>query len=303
MAWTLTDDLDTFRDTAGAFLRSRPDRHTVLLSVIAALATLGTEAYGDTPPVYGWWRDGGEITGAVTGAFLCTPPYPVALSTMSDEAAASLPEALAGHDAVPPGARGPASVAESFASADARLSGDGACVLRRERLFRLGTLRPPHPAPSGRARPATPDDRDLLIAWWAGFRRDCDLPETDDRRQIDSRIDDGRITLWETGTAPVSMACVGPSAAGTARIGPVYTPKEQRGRGYGGAATAARSQAALDAGIGDVLLFTDLANSTSNALYQRLGYVPVGDYTVYELPSHDTRGARRRPTAAPPGGR
>jgi predicted GNAT family acetyltransferase len=33
----------------------------------------------------------------------------------------------------------------------------------------------------------------------------------------------------------------------------------------------------------DVLLFTDLANPTSNALYQRLGYQPGGDRTVWAL--------------------
>ena len=43
---------------------------------------------------------------------------------------------------------------------------------------------------------------------------------------------------------------------------------------------AAVSQAALDAGVRDVVLYTDLANPTSNALYQRLGYRPVEDRVV-----------------------
>jgi predicted GNAT family acetyltransferase len=41
--------------------------------------------------------------------------------------------------------------------------------------------------------------------------------------------------------------------------------------------TATVSQVALDAGVTDVLLYTDLANPTSNALYQRIGYRPVED--------------------------
>jgi predicted GNAT family acetyltransferase len=57
----------------------------------------------------------------------------------------------------------------------------------------------------------------------------------------------------------------------------VYTPPARRGHGYAAGATAAVTQAALDAGATDVLLFTDLANPTSNALYPRLGYRPVGD--------------------------
>jgi predicted GNAT family acetyltransferase len=68
--------------------------------------------------------------------------------------------------------------------------------------------------------------------------------------------------------------------ARSVRVAPVYTPPGLRGHGYAGAATAAVSQAALDAGADEVLLFTDLANPTSNALYQRLGYRPVDDRTV-----------------------
>ena len=70
------------------------------------------------------------------------------------------------------------------------------------------------------------------------------------------------------------------------RILIVYTPPEHRGRGYGGAATTVVTRQALDAGrIGDVVLFTDLANPTSNALYQRLGYRPVEDRVVVEFSS------------------
>jgi predicted GNAT family acetyltransferase len=64
------------------------------------------------------------------------------------------------------------------------------------------------------------------------------------------------------------------------RVAPVYTPPEHRGRGYAAAATAVVSRAALDAGAREVLLYTDLANPTSNRLYARLGYRPVEDRVV-----------------------
>jgi GNAT superfamily N-acetyltransferase len=64
------------------------------------------------------------------------------------------------------------------------------------------------------------------------------------------------------------------------RVGPVYTPPELRGHGYASAVTAAVSRQALDAGAAQVLLFTDLANPVSNAIYQRIGYRPVEDRTV-----------------------
>ena len=47
--------------------------------------------------------------------------------------------------------------------------------------------------------------------------------------------------------------------------------------------TAAVSQAALGAGVREVVLYTDLANPTSNALYQRLGYRPVEDRVIFSF--------------------
>jgi predicted GNAT family acetyltransferase len=66
-------------------------------------------------------------------------------------------------------------------------------------------------------------------------------------------------------------------AAGVSRIGPVFTPREQRGHGYGSAVTAAAVQLAHRSGTPDVVLFADLANPTSNAIYQRIGFEPVAD--------------------------
>lgn len=52
--------------------------------------------------------------------------------------------------------------------------------------------------------------------------------------------------------------------------GPVHTPREHRGRGYAAAAVAAVAE--REQGLGHrVVLFTERANPTSNALYARLG--------------------------------
>jgi predicted GNAT family acetyltransferase len=72
-------------------------------------------------------------------------------------------------------------------------------------------------------------------------------------------------------------------AVGQVRVGPVYTPPGLRGRGYAGAVTAEASRAALAAGATEVVLFTHLANPTSNALYQRIGYLPVADFAAYDF--------------------
>lgn len=43
------------------------------------------------------------------------------------------------------------------------------------------------------------------------------------------------------------------------------------------------SRAARAAGAKEVVLYTNAANPTSNALYQRLGYVRVTDWAVYDF--------------------
>jgi predicted GNAT family acetyltransferase len=43
------------------------------------------------------------------------------------------------------------------------------------------------------------------------------------------------------------------------------------------------SRAALKAGATDVVLYTNAANPTSNALYQRLGYVRLTDIAVHDF--------------------
>ena len=91
----------------------------------------------------------------------------------------------------------------------------------------------------------------------------------------------GQYWLWlDAGGQPVSMAGHGLPAVGVVRVGPVYTPVEARRHGYGGGATHAASRAALAAGH-RVVLFTDLANPTSNALYPRLGYRPATDRATF----------------------
>lgn len=79
---------------------------------------------------------------------------------------------------------------------------------------------------------------------------------------------------------PVSLAGVTRQVVGMIRVGPVYTPPGFRGHGYASAVTAAASQRAREAGAKEVLLYTDLANPTSNSIYQQIGYRPVEDRVV-----------------------
>jgi predicted GNAT family acetyltransferase len=88
------------------------------------------------------------------------------------------------------------------------------------------------------------------------------------------------------------MAGLTRTVAGVTRVAGVYTSRAHRRSGYGGAVTTAASQTARRRGAAEVVLFTDLANPTSNALYQRLGYRPVEDRVLLDL-TRDVTGGHR----------
>lgn len=77
----------------------------------------------------------------------------------------------------------------------------------------------------------------------------------------------------------------GPTPNGI-RVFAVYTPAELSRRGYATACVASLTERLLQGGRTFCFLSTDLANRTSNATYQWIGYRPVievDDYRFDEL--------------------
>ncbi|WP_046734005.1 GNAT family N-acetyltransferase [Streptomyces humi] len=280
--WHFTTDVDEFLSHTRDFLHSRPDLHTVHLTVTEQLRRSGPLAYGDRPPLLGRLV---RADGSVGAALLHTPPHALRTTRLTADETETLVDGLLDRGHPVTGFASEQATAAAFATAWQRRTGVTARLGERQRLYRLAELTDPSPLPEGRARVASEADRDLLVRWYGGFLADAGLHAGRDGGEwADFRLSYGGVTLWETpdGT-PVSMAGVTPTIAGQARIAPVYTPPELRGRGYAGAVTAQVSRAALAEGVGDLLLFTDLANPTSNALYQRIGYRPVADWAEYDL--------------------
>jgi GNAT superfamily N-acetyltransferase len=229
--------------------------------------------------LFGWWSDPADV---VAGAFMHTAPFPVMLTAVTAEAAAELATVtLAGRPLTAVNAC--PQVAEAFGDAWREGHGGRVQVDQRMRLYRLAELAWPDPAPDGIARAATAADTALLISWFTAFQREAHgtSPGGDQAADVRERLGyDGGITVWEAGGAPVSLACSTRQVARMARVGPVYTPPELRGRGYASGVTAVVSQQALRAGADEVLLYADLANPVSNSIYQRIGYRPVEDRLV-----------------------
>lgn len=279
MAWTITDDVSAYHCAAGPFLAADPERHTVLLSILARLRKLGPTAFGAEAPLFGWWSPGGSVHAAV----LQTPPFPMLITPLPEASADELAQELITRRAAPSEVNGSEVGAVAFARAWSALTAQGYHVRQRQRLHRLGVLVPPDPAPAGAARVATSADAATVNEWYQAFAAETGQDASSSERLVRDRLDAGQIVLWLVAGEPVSMAGVTEVLAGVARIGPVYTPPAARGAGYGGAVTAATSGLTLERGARSVVLFTDLANPVSNALYLKLGYLPVEDRVVLSL--------------------
>jgi predicted GNAT family acetyltransferase len=181
---------------------------------------------------------------------------------------------------------GPTDEGSAFAEAWTRLTGVPHRVALRLGNFKLERVKPVTGV-SGHMRRAAPSDRNLLVEWEAAFRREAfgtaDVDHAEIERFVEEQLTSSvrGIYIWEDGGVPGSIAgYAGPTPHGI-RIGPVYTPPEQRGKGYASACTAALSQRLLDEGHEFCFLFTDLANPTSNHIYQQIGYQPVCDFVEY----------------------
>ncbi|MGH8861649.1 MAG: GNAT family N-acetyltransferase [Jatrophihabitantaceae bacterium] len=177
-----------------------------------------------------------------------------------------------------------AGVAGPPATVSAVADGLGLPVTRQmdERLFRLDELVPPRPV-VGSARIAGDGDARWLARWYVDFAVEAFgrlPPGFDATLMVERGVVQSRCWIWsDGGGAPRSFAVAHAAVHGVSRIGPVYTPPDARGRGFGSAATAAATADIL--GRGDVAcLYTDLANATSNKIYQDLGFRRVLDRTT-----------------------
>ncbi|GAB1824186.1 GNAT family N-acetyltransferase [Herbidospora sp. RD11066] len=265
MTWVLSDDVTGFPGDAEDWLLRDPVRNTVPLTVLRGLRS-GVFREGN---LCGWHVEDDEITGVV----LHTPPYPLLLGAVPVGFLGSLASELIAIDHTIPGISAPLEVAEAFT----RLWWRPETHRRSERLYRLTTLAP-HQAP-GSSCTASARDLDHLVSWFRAFQNEAHVDrDSDPTPVVSARTNREELLYWTDGDAPVSVVGFSQPIAGMSRIGPVYTPPELRGKGYGSAVTHAATTSALAAGATEVLLFTDLSNPTSNSIYQKLGYVPVGDY-------------------------
>jgi uncharacterized protein len=268
---------DFLNKAAGLF--KNPTLHSFLLSLAAKYKEKHAELF----------VRGTDESGAFRVAGLQTDfDRALIMSNASSEDAETFANLLSEKVQRLPGVMGPVPAVDSFAKTWSTSKSCKSHLSANQRLFELTKLKPPRPI-QGFWRLANPYDLDLLFHWRRAFHDEAvphDPKPNDEelRDQIREHIEQKSLFIWQDG-APVCFVGSTRETAAEKWIAPVYTPPALRGKGYGTALVAAVSDQILQSGKKG-MLFTDLANPTSNSIYQKIGYVPVADFKhiLFEKP-------------------
>ncbi|GAA1037968.1 hypothetical protein GCM10009557_52760 [Virgisporangium ochraceum] len=269
-----------FRELGWPYLLGEPVLNNLILTVVDGRPP-------DADDRFWLVSEGGTAGGAAggtAGGAVCGAAVWAGLGLLLAGRTREVAEALADAQDVPvPQVTGEVDPAAWFDARYRERTGVPVEVGMPSRIFEADRIVAPHGV-SGRARQATPADRDRVLRWADAFADEA-LPgerRGDHADHVDSRLGrDGRLWLWEDGGRPVTMVMVSRPVAGVVRISWVYTPPDQRRRGYASACTAAASAYALSSVATTCTLYTDLRNATTNRIYPAIGYRPVADVMTW----------------------
>jgi predicted GNAT family acetyltransferase len=281
------NDADEFAGEVGPFLLAREAEHNLLLGILGGIREEGGP-YADVEPYLAFVRDD---AGRVALVAVRTPPHNVVLSTAATTALVDPLVADLSRAAVDlPGVTCPTELAATFTSRWEEITGRTSALAVSMRIFRASHARHPSGV-AGCLRQASETDRTIAMAWGRAFEFEAVANEPDDeqaQRWADRMLqpnNDRGLVIWEVDGQPVSMAGYGGPTPNGIRVFAVYTPPPLRRRGYATACVAALTERLLANGRRFCFLFTDLANPTSNAIYQWIGYRPVLDVDDRRLES------------------
>jgi predicted GNAT family acetyltransferase len=271
------ENIQAFYDRTQNYLLHYEAEHNLLLGISDSL--LNYPDHYSNPPYLITVEQEGEVVAIA----MRTLPHKLLLSKVQDFAALKLiVQDVYRTQKDIPGVSGLVSESKVFIEEWRSLTQQPYELAMAMRIHQLTAVQPLAPV-SGKLRPATQDDRSLLVKWYNAFLDEVMVLLGEDAEQsVDSSLKRQTIYVWED-SIPVSFACGGRSGPQTGRIGPVYTPPEYRRKGYATACVATLSQHLLEQGCHRCFLFTDLANPTSNHIYQTIGYQPMCDWSDYSF--------------------
>jgi predicted GNAT family acetyltransferase len=232
----------------------------------------------------------------VVGVAIMTPPRRIILSKIDTEvlvAMRQLVHHLRGTNTRIPGVVGPAAEAQAFSDCWLEdMPGVSSRIARRMCVFEARKVADV-PLSPGELRFARIGDHPLTTQWIVTLLETTGEPM--DLNSVKSRagqlINDQQLYIWDH-DEPVSIASVSRPTRNGITINTVYTPPEHRNKGYATSCVWSLTEQMLTDRYSFCSLYTDLSNSTSNSIYSKIGYVPVGDALAFDFRSDSGLGSK-----------
>ena len=271
-----------FLKRSGTALESNETSNSLILGICQQLAANPAQVHQESAPCLKTVCDGDTLVIAA----MMTPPHNLVLYGHEGDiatGAAVLANTLAAERWQIPGVFGPGKAPLYFARQWAEITHTNYIPSKVLRVYALREVQAA-PAQKGKLRKAKKDEKALLAGWWHAFYMNIYGQSNleDAENAVSHRITQGDLYVWDIGH-PVSMAIKTRPTKHSISISMVYTPPQLRNRGYASACVSALCQLLLDAGWTTCALFADLANATSNHVYQKIGFKPVSDYEEYSF--------------------
>ena len=135
---------------------------------------------------------------------------------------------------------------------------------------------------------ANEDHKEVLREYIRGFNQECfpNSPILDENieKLMNRHLQNKSIFLLKTkNNEIVSMVANTRSTLNGGTISLVFTPPNLRGKGYASCAVALLADKIITDGKKFANLFTDLTNPTSNSIYQKIGFVKIGQNIHFDF--------------------
>jgi predicted GNAT family acetyltransferase len=216
-----------------------------------------------------------------------TPPHNLILSKSAHANIDQLAETLAANKCTFSGIVGPSDVVSLFSGKWEALVGQEYIEFMDQVIYALKDVVLPSSV-KGRLHFAKKGEEAQAAVWLQEFAASA-LPRAEQLTpeqalaKAKSLIKEKRLAVWVVDGKPVAQA----TCSGTddiERIGSVYTPEENRCKGYATALVAHLSKFKLDEeGKRLCCLYTDARNTKSNSIYRKVGYEFVGRSSLYTM--------------------
>ena len=272
MEWEMYSDAMVFAEQVEALLYKREDEYSLFIGILEQIKEGRYEEY---------YLGIAKMDGEIAAVCLMTPPHPLQLISFNGHAGLekSIAEKLMDSGIWVDSIIGDRQTADAFARAWSAKKGTVPKEVMNQGLYRADSVNRKLVKSPGTWRVASGKDAQLLEEWMLLFERDTGIAAStpaEAARKIDDFLERKEVFVWEDRGEVVScMKKARPSKHGIT-VSFVFTPAKYRRRGYARTLVAEVTEELLEE-YDFVMLYTDLANPTSNKIYREIGYEQIAN--------------------------